>query len=470
MQVKLPENVGAEQAILGALLLKDSILFDLGDEITADDFADLGHAAIFRTIESLVFGGKRASSALVRDYLGATDPRVKLDESYLDSLTGAVASLTDTVHYARQVADLARRRRLMLAMMEGVGELGKLDPQTPSQAVIDKIETDVLSASRVDERSVKRLGDWARKSVARVIDAMDRPNALTSGFSWGLAATENVAGRFMPGTLVVLGGRPGSGKSLAAGMFAESFGAQGPGAIISLEMSGSEYSERLMALHADIPAWRINEARLNEAEIDRLQIAADRLRALPVWIDERPKLNIEQIRARAIRYKHKYNIQWLICDHIHIVAPVTRRQDKLDLTNEVAFELKQMSKDLQIGVLGLAQLNRGVRDRDDGRPRASDLMFYSAIEPHADSIIFTHRPELALAERKPDPSNDRAFADWKSKMEMAEGKAEFINSKRRQGKAYLSCECHFDGPSLRFRDLQEKPRKSAQQEMDEIAQ
>jgi replicative DNA helicase len=468
MQVKLPENIGAEQQVLGALLVKDSLLFDLAEEIAADDFFDPGHQAIYRTIEALVFGGKRVSATLVRDYLGSVQPSHKVDEDYLDALNAGVTSLGDVLHYARQVADLARRRRLILAMMEGVGELGKLDAQVSSQSVIDKIETDVLGASRVDERSVKRIGDWARKSLARAIDAIDRPSSATRGLSWGLAAADTVVGRLMPGTLVVLGGRPGAGKSAIAGMAAESFGTQAPGVIQSLEMEGTDWAERRMADHADIAVWQISQGSLREAEIDRLQDAAGRLHALPVWIDHRPRLTVDQIRARAIRHKHKNAIRWLIVDHLHLIRPASKRHDRLESVNEIADELKQLSKSLEIGVLALAQLNRGVRDRDDGRPRASDLMYYSAIEPHADAIIFTHRPELALAERKPDPSNDRAFADWESKMNMAKGRAEIINAKRRQGEGYLTCECAFDGPTMRFRDLQEKPRKTAQQQIEEL--
>jgi len=221
-----------------------------------------------------------------------------------------------------------------------------------------------------------------------------------------------------------------------------------------------------MSMHADIPAWRINQAHVNEAEIDRLLDAATALRSLPVWIDQRPRLAIDQIRARAIRYKHKHDIAWMIVDHLHLIRPSSKRQPPLEAINEIADELKQLSKSLDIGIVALGQLNRGVRDRDDSRPRASDLMYYSSIEPHADTIIFTHRPELALAERKPDPSDDRKFADWTSRMEMVRGKAEVINAKRRQGEGYLTCECGFDGPQMRFFDLTEKPRKTAGELME----
>lgn len=467
MHVRLPSNAGAEQAILGALLLKDDLYHDIADDITAEDFFDPGHAAVFRTIEALINRGRRANPTLVSDYLSSTDARVKVDASYLEQLVDAVAALSDTVQYAKQVADLARRRRLIEAMMEGAGELAKLDANVPSQSLIDKIETDILGASRVDQTSLRRLGEWAQRSTTRIIDAVERPSSKTNGLKWRLTAVDNVVGPLLPGKLVILGGRPGSGKSALAGQAAEAFGEQQPGYIQSLEMEGEEWAERLMSQYADIPAWRINLAHVNESEIDKILDAQARLRTLPVWVDHKPRLSIEQIRARAIRYKHKWKIGWMILDHIHITHASQKRQDKFELTNEVCYELKQLAKDLKIGVLALAQLNKEVRQRDDGRPRAGDLLYYSAIEPHADSILFTHRPEIALAERKPDSSDpdDKKFRDWKSKMEMAEGKAEIINAKRRSGKSYQTCECSFNGPTMRFGDLQ-APQPTAGQLME----
>jgi replicative DNA helicase len=466
MSIRLPSNAAAEQAILGALLLKDELYHEISDEITSEDFYDPGHAAVFRTIESLINSGKRVNATLVSDYLSSTDARVKVDAAYLEQLVDAVAALSDTIHYARQVADLARRRRLILAMMEGAGELSKLDPNTPSQSLIDKIETDILGASRIAQTSLRRLGEWAQRSTARVIDALERPSSRTNGIRWRLTAVDNVAGPLLPGKLVILGGRPGSGKSALAGQAAEAFGEQQPGYIQSLEMEGEEWAERLMAQHSDIPAWRINLANLNEGDIDKLLDAQARLRGLPVWLDHKPRLTIEQIRARAIRYKHKFGIGWMVLDHIHIAHPSQKKQDKFDLTNEVCYELKQLAKDLKIAVLALAQLNKEVRQRDDGRPRAGDLLYYSAIEPHADSIIFTHRAEIAHAERKPSgDENDPKYKSWDSIRQTLEGRAEIINAKRRSGKSYQTCECSFHGPTMRFGDLQ-APRPTAGQLME----
>ncbi len=467
MQLHMPSNVEAEQQILGALLVRDEIFYDVTGELTPDDFYDRGHAAIYRTIEQLVQGGKRVNVTLVRDYVLAADSGTKNDHHYLEHLMDAVADLGDTIHYARQVADLARRRRILTALIDGATKISKLDPLVPSSSIVDEVETEILSASHVEGVTMRRLGEWAQVSVNRVIEAVENPKAHAQGLKWGLTAVDNIIGPLLPGKLVILGGRPGMGKSALAGQAAESFGAQAPGYIQSLEMEGDEWAERSMAHLTEIGAWRIHRAKVNEADIEALLEAARRLRELPVYVDHKTRLNASQIRARAIRYKHQYGIKWMVVDHLHIIQGSNRRMQPAEIVNENAYELKQIAKDLGLGVLALAQLNKEVRGRAGGRPRAGDLLYYSSIEPHADSIIFPHRPEVVLAEEKPEPRGvaDAAYDEWQRKFLAAEGKAEMINAKSRAGKPYQTQECRFLGSLMKFADLQEDQPKLADEEM-----
>lgn len=458
MQIPVPYNIEAEQQILGALLMRDDIYHDIAADVGAEDFYDRGHQTVYRTVGQLVDTGKRVNSAIVLDYLRSADKGPRFDADYLDILMDAVVDLADTIHYARQVRDLARRRRWIDAAVDGIGKIGRLDPLTSAQSVIDEADIHVLSSSRIDNSAVRSLGEFAQLATSRAIDAMSKPSVSSSGIKWGLTAVDQVAGPLMPGKLGILGGRPGSGKSALAGQAAEHFGSQAPGFIQSLEMEGEDWATRAMSQHMDMPAWRIELAKINEDEAERLDEISRRLRKLPVWIDHSPRMDIERIRARAIRYKHKFGIKWMIVDHIHIIEPSYRRQERADITAKAAEEFKKMAKELGISILALAQMNKEVRSRDDGRPRSGDLMYYSSIEPHADFIIFTHRPEIAHAERKPDMTNpDSVEAQkWSDKMAMLEGKAEIINGKRRSGRPYQTQECKFNGPTMRFLDLATK--------------
>lgn len=468
MQIPTPYNIEAEQQILGALLVRDEIYHDIAAEVGGEDFYDRTHAALFRTINLLVDTGKRVNAAIVLDFLQADDKGVRVNADYIDVLMDAVIDLGDTIHYAKQVRDLARRRRWIDAAVDGITRIGRLDPLMSAQLVIDEADVQILNSSKVDVSAVRTIGEWAQLATSRAIEALDRPSAATNGIKWGLTAVDDVAGPILPGKLGVIGGRPGSGKSALAGQAAEYFGRQAPGYIQSLEMDGEEWAIRSMSQHLDIPAWRIEHARINIADAERLDATARELRKLPVWIDKSPRMDIEKIRARAIRYKHKFGIRWMIVDHIHIIEPSFKRQERSDITAKAAEELKKIAKELGIAVIALAQMNKEVRSRDDGRPRSGDLMYYSSIEPHADWIIFTHRPEIAHAERKPDMTNPDSLdvKKWQDKMALLEGKAEIINGKRRGGKAYQTKECQFIGETMRFRDLGTKELNfSAAEEM-----
>lgn len=464
--VRLPHNIEAEQQILGALLMRDDLFFEVAETIRPEDFFDHAHGAIFHTIEALVQGGKRVTITLVRDFIGTSERSQKVETPYLEALMDAAADYGAVADYAKQIGDLARRRRLIVAMQDGMSKISQLDPLISSQSVIDDVESSILDASRIDGTTVKRIDEWAAKAMGRVIDAFEYPDKHAAGMKWGLTAIDNTVGPLQEGDLVVMGGRPGSGKSALAGQFAEKLGEQEPGFIQSLEMEGEDWAERAMSQGTEIAVWRIRRAKVNEDEIGRLMEAARRLRKLPVWIDHKTRLNVAQIRARAIRMKHKHRIKWMIVDHGHIIQPSSRRLQPAEATNENFYELKQIAKDLQIGVVVLAQMNKEVRARVGGRPRAGDLMYYSSVEPHADAIFFPHRPEIALAEERPDESEDTKFAAWKAKMLEVENKAEIINAKARFGKAYQVQQCEFIGPLMKFRDLQERGEPLAQEEME----
>jgi replicative DNA helicase len=449
------------------LLTRDELYFDLAETLNVEDFYDRGHAAIFRTIVSLINSGKRVNATLVLDYL-RSDTTAKVDPGYLDTLMEAVADVSDTKHYAVQVADLARRRRLLIALQDSASKIVKLDPLVPSSSVIDQVETDILNASRTEGQSMRRIGDWANLAMSRIADAVEYPKVHSKGLKWGLLAIDDVIGPLQPGKLCILGGRAGSGKSALAGQVAEAWGEQAPGYIQSLEMEGDEWAERSMSYASDIPAWKIHRASLNEGELGQVFDAAARLRSLPVWIDHRTRLSIEQIRARAIRYKHQYGIRWLILDHLHLVRASKKGMSPLESVDENAKELKQIAKELSIAVLALAQTNKEIRNREGGRPRGGDLLYYSSIEPHADFVLFTHRPEIHLAEQKPDGTNKARQDEWLDRYNAAKGQAEIVNAKARATEAYKTKVCRFVGHTMRFEDLQQEARPTAQEEMSTI--
>lgn len=472
---KLPHNIDAEQQVLGALLLRDDVFHDLPEELSADDFFEPSHQAIFRTCATLMAAGRRVTTTTVQDYL-STD-KVKIDPDYLDNLTDAVADVHDAPLYARQVYELAHRRRSIIAMQDGISQLMRLDPRENSLSVISEIEAKVLSANRSEGQTTRRIGEWAMMSAARIEKIVQEGDPAAGGFSWGLTSVDNVIGPALPGSLIVLGGRSGMGKSALAGQCAVAMAEQclnmsqqtGKSAAIgaiSLEMQGEMWADRILAARVKRAAWKITRGKLDYDEVDAVMQAACDLRSLPLYIDQKTRVTIDQIRARALRWKHQYGLKGLFVDHLGLIRPVSKRSSPLEHFDDVCQELKSLAKELGIFVVLLCQVNKDSRGRDNDRPRASDLMYYSAIEPHADIIFFPYRAYVAHMERKPDPKNMQKMDEWEHKAKDLEDRAEIINAKARSGKGHGSCECRFIGPLMKFEDLQSAGTKLAQSELD----
>lgn len=472
---QLPHNIDAEQQVLGAILLRDDVFHDLPEELGPEDFFDPRHEAIFRTCRTLMAANKRVTTTTVQDYLSSD--KVKIHPDYLDNLTDAVADVHDAKLYARQVYELAHRRRSIIAMQDGISQLMKLDPNENSLSVISEIEARVLSANRSEGQTSRRIGEWAMISATRIEKIIQEGDPAAGGFTWGLTAVDNVIGPALPGNLIVLGGRSGMGKSALAGQCAvamaeqclnltELTGKRNAIGVISLEMQGEMWADRVLASKLRMASWKITRGKLDYDQVESVMATAYDLRKLPLYIDQKTRVTIEQIRAKALRWKHQYGLRGLFVDHLGLIRSMNKRQSPLEHIDDVNQELKSLAKELGIFVVLLSQVNKDIRSRDNDRPRASDLMYFSAIEPHADIIMFPHRAYVAHMERKPDPNNHAKMDEWEHKARELEDKAEIINAKARSGKGHGSCACRFIGPLMKFEDLQTSATSLTQSEME----
>lgn len=461
---RLPYNLEAEQQVLGAILMRDDIFHSLPEELTALDFYDPRHGAIYQVCATLIASSRRANTAIVQDYL-SSDPKVQIGADYLERIADAVIDVHDAPGYARQVAELAYRRRSIMAMQDGISELMKLDPNENAVSRIGEIEAKVLAASRMDGQTSRRLGEWAMMSAARIERTIKDNDPSASGMTWGLDCVDKVIGPAMPGDLIVLGGRSGMGKSALAGQTAvaqahecmritKATGKPASIGVISLEMKGEMWSDRTLAARTAIASWRITRGKLNEDDIDKVMTEAYNLRSTPLYIDQKTRVNMDQIRAKALRWKHQYGLRGLYVDHLGLIRAVSRKQSPLEHYDDVCQDLKSLAKELGIFVVLLSQVNSAGRQRDNDRPRASDLMYFSSIEPHADIIVFAYRAYVSHMEKKPDPKMIEKTAEWELKAHELESQAEIINAKARSGKGHGSCPARWVGPIMRFEDLQ----------------
>ncbi|MBV9420962.1 MAG: AAA family ATPase, partial [Alphaproteobacteria bacterium] len=257
-------------------------------------------------------------------------------------------------------------------------------------------------------------------------------------------------------------GRPGMGKSSLATNMAfhaarayvqdmES-GAEVPrGApvlLFSLEMAAQQLAARILSEQTEIEMWKIRNGKFSESEWEKFVLAMQDLSTLPLYIDDTGGISMAQIAARARRLKREKNIGCVIIDHIQIVSGSGRTENRVQELTEISKALKVLAKDLDVPVLALSQLSRGVDARDDKRPVLSDLRESGSIEQDADVVMFIYREEYYLKTREPDPSSPD-HAKWLEKCERAFRRAEVLVEKHRHG-ATNKIDLHFDERFTRF--------------------
>jgi replicative DNA helicase len=224
-----------------------------------------------------------------------------------------------------------------------------------------------------------------------------------------------------------------------------------PVLFFSLEMAAQQLSARILAEQTEIEMWKIRNGRFAESEWETFVLTMQKLSSLPLYIDDTGGISIAQIAARARRLKREKNIGLIIIDYLQLVEPSRRQENRVQEITEVTKGLKNLAKELNVPVLALSQLSRGVDSRDDKRPVLSDLRESGSIEQDADVVMFVYREEYYLKSREPDPSS-ADHAKWLEKCERAHRRAEVLVEKHRHG-ATNKIDMYFDDRFTRFSNL-----------------
>jgi replicative DNA helicase len=392
----LPQSLEAERAVLGALMLNSELAFTVVEILTAEDFLRDAHGRLFRLMTAMAEEGSRCdpvtvidriqTSERIEDYGGAT---------YISSLPEQVPSIENVGYYANIVRDKAVRRRL-LAVSHRVAELATGGPSLPE--ALDEAEKAVFEVS---EGQVKR--DWyhVKKVIDvefnRIQDLSERRGAVT-GVSTGYVDLDRVLAGFQKGELIVLASRPSMGKTALALNFARNaalFAGVGVG-IFSLEMPRGQIVARLLCAEARVDATRVRTGHLSANEDwPRLTDAAEALYGRDIYIDDTPVLTVTQMRSKARRLKAECpSIGLIVVDYLQLMQGTGGpRESREQAISGISRGLKALAKELEIPVLALSQLNRGVEARESKRPMLADLRESGAIEQDADVILFIYRED-----------------------------------------------------------------------------
>lgn len=408
-QLRVPPNsIEAESSVLGSLLLDNSSWDRAGDILTEGDFYRYEHKLIFAAVSALVNACKPADVITVFEQL---DRQGKADEvgglPYLTSLTQYVVSAANIRRYAEIVREKAVLRRLISASDEIASGAFNLQGKQVDALVDEAAQKFVAIGEGVvnDEwESMDQMVVQELDAIQARADGNDRPSAnyIPTGLT---AIDEMLDGGMRGGQLIVIGARPGMGKSALAktvGLHV-SMNLGLPVGEFSMEMQNREGGQRAVSSVSRIPLHALRRPeRMSDLQWSDLTRGVEMLRQIPFYSNDRGGLNINQVRSKARALRRKRGLRLLIVDYLQLMSGTDPRMPRTYQLEEASRGLKSLAKELDMPVIALVQVNRGVEKETDQMPRPSDIKDCGSIEQDADVILFLHRPIVA----KPDLSTE----------------------------------------------------------------
>ncbi len=448
----LPQNIEAEAALLGALMIDNRLVEDVQLKLRAEHFYEPLHGRIYEAVLRMTDANRVANPVTLRP-LFESDESIKEvgGPAYLAQLTGSGAAVIGARDFAQQIYDLALLRALI-----GVGRdlvEGALDTSedVAPLAQIERAETELYKVAEEGgaEGKAKSFADATKDALAMAERALNSGGHL-SGFTTGLESLNAKIGGLHKSDLIIVAGRPGMGKSAlgtniafaAAQRFLRDAedgiepekSAGAPIALFSLEMSADQLATRILAEQSGISSENLRMGKISQQEFRQLARAAAELQSLPFYIDDTPGLTIAALRTRARRLKRQKGIGVIVVDYLQLLQGTGRssNDNRVQEISEISRGLKQLAKELNVPVIGLSQLSRAVEQREDKRPQLSDLRESGSIEQDADIVLFIYREDYYLAAKQPGDDHPD-FAAWQEEMNRAYGRAEVIVAKQRHG-------------------------------------
>ncbi|MEF3697812.1 replicative DNA helicase [Desulfolutivibrio sp.] len=387
-----PQNLDAEQAVLGGVLLKNSVLFSLIDLVNEDDFYSPVHKTIFRAFLDL----SRKNSAI--DMLTLADELSKagsLEEVggplYLAELAQSTVGAANALHHARIVREKSVQRRLIGAATDIITRC--FEASEDINQLLDESEQAIFSIA--DSKTVKGLKS-SKELVASVFEQIEQRmenKELVTGVPTGYYQFDEYTAGLQPSDLIIVAGRPSMGKTaFALNVAMRSAAMHGvPTAIFSLEMSMEQLMQRMLCSWAKVDLSRLRRGRLDDGDWSRLYDAANNLSPAPIFIDDTAALTTMEMRARCRRLKAEHGLGLVVVDYLQLMRASRHIDSREQEISDISRSLKALAKELHLPVVALSQLNRKVEERSDKRPMMSDLRESGAIEQDADVIIFLYR-------------------------------------------------------------------------------
>jgi replicative DNA helicase len=390
-----PQNLDAEESVLGAMMLSPGAIGAVSEILDAADFYRDSHSKIYRAALALYARGEPVDAITLVDEL---EQRGELEgvggRSRVHELAALVPASANAGHYARIVREMATLRGLINAG----SEVSRLGWERPGDApdLVDRAEQIVfeLSQSRVSTE-FSHIEALLKESFERITQLYEAGEEIT-GVPSGFRDIDRLTSGFQPGNLVIVAARPSMGKSALGLCMAANIAIrhQLPVALFTLEMSKAEVTQRLMCSEAKVESQRLRSGKLAPDDWPRLTAACDKLAKAPIYVDDTGSITMMEIRSKARRLKSKEpTLGLIVVDYLQLMTSGSNVESRVQEVSLISRNLKVLARDLEVPILAMSQLSRAVEQRHDKRPILSDLRESGSIEQDADLVAFIYRDE-----------------------------------------------------------------------------
>ena len=435
-----PQDVAAEQSVLGGMLLSKDAIADVLEEVRGQDFYRPAHELVYEAILDLYGRGEPADAVTVSAELTKRGELGRIGgPSYLHTLISSVPTAANAGYYARIVRERAVLRRLVEAGTKIV-QLGYSGSDGRGGGDVEEIVNAAQAeVYQVTERRTSEdflpLSEIIEGTIDEIEASSHRGDGLT-GVPTGFADLDRLTNGLHPGQMIVIAARPAVGKStLGLDIVRSAAIRHGQAAVIfSLEMGRNEITMRLLSAEARIPLQNMRKGTMREEDWTRLARTMGEVNDAPLFIDDSPNMSLMEIRAKCRRLKQRHGLKLVVVDYLQLMSSGKRVESRQQEVSEFSRALKLLAKELEVPVIALSQLNRGPEQRTDKKPMMSDLRESGSIEQDADMVILLHREDMYEKE------SPRA------------GEADFIVAKHRNGPTD-TITVAFQGHYSRFVDM-----------------
>ncbi|WP_274355334.1 replicative DNA helicase [Ligilactobacillus salivarius] len=424
-----PQNIEAEQAVLGAIFLNTDALADAMEYVEADDFYKRSHQLLFQAMVDLNNNSEAIDVLTVQNYLSTNN---QLDDvggvAYIAELATSVPTAANAGYYAKIVEEKSMLRRLISTATNIITQANNNDEDVPS--LLDSAERQIMDVSERKNRSGFREIKDVLNEALNDVDRLSQQSEDITGLPTGYREFDKMTAGLQPDNLIILAARPAVGKTAFALNIAQNVATSTDTsvAIFSLEMSAESLVNRMLCAEGSINANHLRTGQLDEGEWQNLIVAMGALSNTSIFIDDTPGIKMAEIRAKCRRLaKEKGNLGLVVIDYLQLIEG-SNKESRQQEVSEISRQLKKLAKELGVPILALSQLSRGVEQRQDKRPVLSDIRESGSIEQDADIVAFLYRDDYY--ERGDSKSDDNEDDE---PLNQDVGEVELIIEKNRAG-------------------------------------